>query len=99
MTIDGVPRRQALPLDRELCRTRRLVAAGPALSARTAQAKRTQPLRVHWTLQVVQQIPTMGLVRAILSIPRIGIQTATTLLAEASHLLAAKDRAGLSVPT
>lgn len=39
--------------------------------------------------------PTHSIVRAMLSLPGLGLLTATTLLAEAGHLLAAKDRAGL----
>jgi transposase len=45
--------------------------------------------------QVCTDHPMHTTVRAMLSLPGLGIQTATTLLAEAGHLLAAKDCAGL----
>jgi transposase len=74
-----------------------LLSLLPILECLNAQRKKT----LHALSALIKEAqtcpehPMHATVRGMLSLPGLGIQTATTLLAEASHLLAARDYAGL----
>lgn len=97
--VCAVLRQEALPMassSTESCAEHALLLL-PVLRCLHAQRKQI----VHTMSELIENVvscpedPNHATVRAMLSIPGIGVQIATTLLAEASHLLAAKDRAGL----
>ncbi len=94
-----VLRQKALPLaagSTESC-AEHVLSLLPVLQCLNTQRKKV----LHALCAVIKEVqmcpdhPLHATLRAMLSLPGLGIQTATTLLAEAGHLLAARDCAGL----